>query len=67
MDKLKSDNGSSFGPFLRETVLYYCATDAAAGIRPVEGFTCLTKDDYRRLNAFADYMCHVSDEEYLLS
>lgn len=60
LQTLRRDNGSSFGPSLREAVLYYCGLDAAAGIRPVNGFCCLTEDDYARLNALADYMVSVS-------
>lgn len=60
LQTLRKDNGSSFGPSLRETVLYYCGLDAAAGIRPQEGFKCLTKEDYRQLDALADYMASVS-------
>ena len=57
---LRKDDGTSFGPSLRETVLYYCGLDAAAGIRPAEGFKCLTDVDYERLNTLADYMVSVS-------
>ena len=53
---------TSFGPSLRETVLYYCGLDAAAGIRPVDGFACLSNTDYNRLNAIADYMTAVSGD-----
>lgn len=60
LQKLRKDDGSSFGPSLRESVLYYCGLDAAAGIRPLEGFECLTAEDYERLNALADYMASVS-------
>lgn len=67
LSTLKADNGSSFGPFLRETVLFYCAKDAAAGILPVEGFACLTNEDYRWLNTTAEYMRTVSEEEFILS
>lgn len=67
LTKLKGDNGSSFGPFLRESVMFYCAADAAAGIHPPSGFACLTEGDYKQLNAFADYMSALTDEEYLLS
>lgn len=62
--KLRSDDGISFGPSLRETVLYYCALDAAAGIRPLDGFDCLTSEDYERLNGLADYMVAVSGTGY---
>lgn len=58
--KFCRDDGTSFGPSLRETVLYYCGVGAAAGIRPVRNFKCLTVEDYQTLNAFADYMCGVS-------
>lgn len=60
--KLRKDDGTSFGPSLRETVLYYCGLDTAAGIRPVNGFTCLSDTDYDRLNALADYMADVSGD-----
>jgi hypothetical protein len=60
--KLRKDNGTSFGPSLRETVLYYCGLDAAAGIRPVDGFDCLSDTDYKRLNAMADYMTAISGD-----
>ena len=53
--KLRADDGTSFGPTLREAVFYYCALDAAAGIRPEPGFTCLTGQDYTALNNVADY------------
>ena len=58
--KLQTDDGTSFGPSLREAVLYYCGLDAAAGIRPVPGFVCLSSDDYAHLNDLADYMAEVS-------
>lgn len=57
---LRRDDGTSFGPSLREAVLYYCGLDAAAGIRPVPGIACLTEEDYGQLNALADYMVSVS-------
>lgn len=60
LQTLRKDDGSSFGPSLREAVLYYCGLDAAAGIRPLEGFVCLTDEDYRQLRALADYMASVS-------
>lgn len=60
LQTLRKDDGSSFGPSLRESVLYYCGLDAAAGIRPLEGFACLTDEDYRQLGALADYMVSVS-------
>ena len=60
--KLRSDNGASFGPSLRESVLYYCGLDAAAGIRPVPGFDCLSNEDYEKLNSAADYMAKVSGD-----
>lgn len=62
LTKLKTDDGTSFGPSLRESVLYYCGLDAAAGIAPLDGFKCLTDEDYARLNALADYMRSVSGE-----
>jgi hypothetical protein len=43
-------------------VLYYCGRDAAAGIHPISGFTCLSDDDYKKLNAIADYMISVSGD-----
>lgn len=60
--KLRTDDGTSFGPSLRESVLYYCGLDAAAGIRPISGFACLSDDDYEKLNAVADYMASVSGD-----
>ena len=60
--KLRKDDGTSFGPSLRETVLYYCGLDAAAGIRPAVGFSCLNDADYKELNAMADYMDAVSGD-----
>lgn len=60
--KLKSDSGVTFGPSLRESVLYYCGLDAVAGIRPVTGFNCLSSEDYEKLNAVADYMTNVSGD-----
>ncbi len=62
VQKLKKDDGTSFGPSLRETVLFYCGLDAAAGIRPLEGFSCLSSEDYKRLNEMADYMAAVSGD-----
>lgn len=56
LQTLRKDNGESFGPSIREAVLYYCGLDAVAGIRPLAGFQCLTAEDYERLNAVADYM-----------
>ena len=61
--KLRKDDGTSFGPSLRETVLYYCGLDAAAGIRPSAGFSCLNGTDYKELNAMADYMAAVSGDD----
>lgn len=60
VQKLRSDDGTSFGPSLREAVLYYCGLDAAAGIRPIAGFSCLNDADYKALNTMADYMAEVS-------
>lgn len=60
LQTLRRDDGTSFGPSLRESVLYYCGLDAAAGIRPLRGFSCLTGEDYERLDALADYMVSVS-------
>lgn len=60
LQKFRRDDGTSFGPSLRETVLHYCALDAAAGIRPLEGFGCLTEEDCRHLEELADYMVSVS-------
>lgn len=58
--KLRTDDGSSFGPSLREAVLHYCGLDAAAGIAPAPGFACLTKADYDHLNCMAAYVGTVS-------
>lgn len=60
LQTLRRDDGSSFGPSLREVVLHYCGLDAAAGIRPLEGFVCLTAEDYAKLNDYADYVIAVS-------
>lgn len=60
LQTLRRDDGTSFGPSLRESVLYYCGLDAAARIRPLAGFECMTDEDYSRLNAMADYMVSVS-------
>lgn len=60
LQTLRRDDGTSFGPSLREAVLYYCGLDAAAGIHPLPGFTCLTAEDYEHLRAMADYMVSVS-------
>ena len=60
LQKLRKDDGTSFGPSLREAVLYYCGLDAAAGIRPATGFQSLSEEDYTKLNAVADYMISVS-------
>ena len=62
LTKLRKDDGSSFGPTLREAVLFYCSMDAAAGISPPEGFTCLTADDYEHLNSQASYVRKVVKE-----
>ena len=58
--RMRNDDGTSFGPSLREEVLFYCMQDAAAGIRPIPDFTCLTENDYRVLNSTADYIQSVS-------
>lgn len=63
LQTLRKDDGTSFGPSLREAVLYYCGKDAAAGIRPLAGFHCLTPEDYRQLDSLADYMVSVSGTE----
>ncbi len=60
LQTLRRDDGSSFGPSLREAVLHYCGLDAAAGIRPPEGFKCLTEEDYAMLGMMADYVASVS-------
>ena len=60
---LRKDEGKSFGPSLREAVLHYCGLDAAAGIPPIEGFECLTEEDYAQLNAWASYVNSVSGSE----
>lgn len=60
VNTLRSDEGTSFGPSMREVVLYYCGLDAAAGIRPLPGFKYLTETDYMHLNTLADYMVSVS-------
>lgn len=60
LQTLRRDDGTSFGPSLREAVLHYCGLDAAAGIRPIQDFYCLTDEDYRMLNGMADYVVSVS-------
>ena len=60
---IRKDDGTSFGPTLREAVLYYCSLDAAAGISPPEGFACLTAEDYEHLRAQAAYVQKVVREE----
>ncbi len=60
LQTLRRDTGESFGPSLREAVLYCCGLDAAAGIPPLVGFKSLTAEDYAQLNAMADYMMSVS-------
>ena len=60
LSTLRRDDGTSFGPSLREAVLHYCALDAAAGIPPLSGFECLTEEDYDHLNKMADYVVSVS-------
>ena len=60
LKKLREDEGASFGPSMREVILYYCGLDAAVGIRPLPGFKYLTESDYRHLNDMADYMVSVS-------
>lgn len=62
LSTLRKDDGSSFGPSLREAVMHYCALDAAAGIKPVEGFECLKPEDYERLNGFAEYVKSISGD-----
>ena len=62
LDKFRGDDGTSFGPSLREEVLFYCGCGASAGIRPIEGFECLSEEDYLMLNQFADYAASVSGE-----
>ena len=60
LQTLRRDDGTSFGPSLREAVLHYCGLNAAAGIRPLVGFRCLTDEDYTHLNKMADYVISVS-------
>lgn len=62
LQTLRRDEGANFGPSLREAVLYYCGLDAAAGIRPLSGFSCLSDTDYEMLNTLADYMAGVSGD-----
>ena len=57
---LRRDDGTSFGPSIREAVLHYCGLDAAAGIRPLTGFQSLSEEDYTMLNNMADYVVSVS-------
>ena len=58
--KLRKDDGVSFGSSLREEVLHYCGEGAAHGLKPIEGFECLTDKDYEMLNSFAEYVVSVS-------
>lgn len=60
--KLQTDDGTSFGPSVREAVLYYCAMDAAAGIDPADGFSQLSSEDYSMLRFIAGYMRAVSGD-----
>ena len=60
LQTLRKDDGTSFGPSLRESVMYYCGLDAAAGIPPLEGFECLTEGDYEWLHEMAGRMADVS-------
>ncbi len=60
LQKLRRDDGSGFGPSLREAVMYYCVHDAAAGIPPLTGFKCLTDEDYNLLNRITEYMGSIS-------
>ena len=62
VQRMRKDDGTSFGPSLRETVLYYCGMDAVAGISPAAGFECLSEEDYKILNDTADYMRGVSGD-----
>lgn len=55
MQKLRRDDGTSTGPFLREIVLYYCGLDAVSGISPLN-FNCLDEEDVKMLNMMADHM-----------
>lgn len=63
LQTLRRDDGTSFGPSVREAALYYCGLDAAAGIQPVSGLSCFTAEDYAHLSALADHMRSVSVEE----
>lgn len=63
LSTIRKDDGTSFGPTLREAVLYYCGLDAAAGISPPDGFRCLTAEDYKHLNTQATYVRKVMQEE----
>ena len=63
LSTIRKDDGTSFGPTLREAVLYYCGLDAAAGISPPDGFRCLTAADYKHLNTQATYVRKVMQEE----
>lgn len=62
LSTIRKDDGTSFGPTLRETVLYYCGLDAVAGIKPLEGFSCLTDQDYKWLNDTAEYMKSIKED-----
>lgn len=58
--RFRKDDGTTFGPSLREAVFHYCAMDAAAGISPMSGFECLSETDYKQLNDFAEYVSSIS-------
>lgn len=60
LQTIRRDDGTTFGPSLRESVLYYCGLDAAAGLKPLRDFQCLTDEDYAKLDMIADYMVSVS-------
>ena len=60
LQKIKSDDGSSYGPTLREAVMYYCGLDAAAGIGPIPELECLSDEDRKALQRFADYQVGVT-------
>ena len=58
-EKPNSDGGESTNQAMREYMLHFCSVDAAVGIRPVIGISCLNDKDYEVLNGFADHSAKV--------
>ncbi len=65
LQTLRRDDGSSFGPSLREAVLYYCGLDAAAGIPPIAGFICLTEQHLHAVFHACAVFTSVAEEQGL--